>query len=141
MIKFVQHLKQLNDQLDLEIPNTPIEEILADPKQFAYDIIEIEFAKTIPKFLEAYKAGKKYSKANQGVILKNEKRFYPDGEEIDEKLPPKYGLGDTLNHPVQECHNCKYYVETKTGDYCAQWDAVVREEYWCKKWRKNGQQK
>ena len=100
-------------------------------------MIEIEFAKAIPKFIEAYEVGKLFSSENKGVLIEGDKRSYLDGKEIDEKLPPKYGLGDTLNHPGEECHNCKYYVETKTGDYCAFWDAIVRHEYWCKKWRKN----
>ena len=137
LIEFVQHLQQLNDELEIDLPEASIENILEDPKQFAYDFIEIEFAKAIPKFIEAYNAGKEFSNANQGIIVEGETRFYIDSEEIDKKLPPEYGLGDTLNHPGQECHNCKFYVETKKGDYCAAWDASVRHEYWCKKWQKD----
>ena len=136
LIKFVKHLKQLNEKLDIEIPKTNIEEILTDPKKYAYEFIEIEFARAIPFYISAYKAGKEFAKANEGVIIKDDLRYYIDGQEIDPKLPDKYGIGDTLNHPGQECHNCKYYVETKNGNYCAAWDAEVRDEYWCKKWKK-----
>lgn len=111
---------------------------MKDPKQYAYDFIQLEFLKAIPKFAEAYKSGKQFSKANQGVILKNNKRFYIDHKKIDNKLPAKYGIGNTINHPEQECLNCKYFVQTRSGDYCAQWDAEVREEYWCKKWKAIG---
>ena len=136
MTKFVKHLKKLNNQLDIEIPRTNIEEILTDPKQYAYDLIEKEFAKAIPSFVSAYKAGKKFSNENKGVITKKDLRYYPDGSEIDPKLPEKYAIGDTINNPGQLCLNCKYYVHTKTGDhYCSQWDAEIREQYWCKKWK------
>ena len=135
LTKFVKHLKTLNNQLDIEIPRTNIEEILLDPKQYAYDLIEKEFAKAIPSFVSAYKAGKKFSKANEGVILKQDLRYYPDGSEIDPKLPDKYGIGDTINHAGQLCSNCKYYISNKSGEYCAFWDAAVRDQYWCKKWK------
>ena len=136
MIEFVQHLKQLNEEINIELPDVSIEEVLKDPKQYAYDIIELEFAKAIPKFMEAFDAGKEFSNANKGIVVENKKRLYIKGGNIDENLPPDYGLGDTLNHPKQECHNCKFYVETKNGDYCSQWDATVKHEYWCKKWQK-----
>jgi hypothetical protein len=136
LIEFVQHLKQLNEGINIDLLDTSIEEILKDPKQYAYDIIELEFAKAIPKFVEAYNAGREFSNANKGLIVEANKRMYVGGGEIDENLPPAYSLGDTLNHPGQECKNCKFYVHTKTGDYCSAWDADVRHEYWCKKWQK-----
>ena len=135
MIEFVQHLKQLNEEIDIKLPDVPIQEVLKDPRRYAYDIIEFEFAKAIPKFVEAYSSGKEFANANKGIIAEGEKRLYIKGGEIDKNLPPGYELGDTLNHPKQTCENCKFYVSTKTGDYCSQWDATVRDEYWCKKWR------
>ena len=105
MIEFVQHLKQLNEEINIELPDVSIEEVLKDPKQYAYDIIELEFAKAIPKFMEAFDAGKEFSNANKGIVVENKKRLYIKGGNIDENLPPDYGLGFTLNHPKQECHN------------------------------------
>ena len=87
------------------------------------------------KFLDAYNLGIDYALSNSGILMKEEKRHYLDGKPIDEKLPPKYSYGDTLNNPGEICHNCKFYVESKTGDYCAFWDAEVRHEYWCAKWK------
>ena len=135
LIEFVQHLKQLNDEIDIEFPDASIEDILKDPEKFAYDFIQLEFAKAIPKFVEAYNTGKEFANANRGIIVEGEKRFYITGGEVDKNLPPGYQVGDTLNHPEQSCENCKFYVSTKTGDYCSQWDATVGDEYWCKKWR------
>ncbi len=59
--------------------DTSIEEILKDPKQYAYDIIELEFAKAIPKFVEAYNAGREFSNANKGLIVEANKRMYVGG--------------------------------------------------------------
>ena len=56
-------------------------------------------------------------------------------KKINKKLPNNYSYGKTLDNPNENCHNCKFYVETKTGDYCSQGDADVRDEYWCKKWQ------
>ena len=68
-------------------------------------------------------------------MQEGENKFYLDGKKIDKNLPPAYSYGDTLNHKNKQCKNCKFYLETKSGDYCSTWDAEVREEYWCKKWQ------
>ena len=131
LIKFVQNLKKYNN-LDIEIPQVSTEAILKDPKQYAYNMVQVEFIKSIPNVMEAYTRGSEVSKANAGIIEKDGKAAYPDGEKVDPKLPPAYMIGNTINHPKQNCLNCKYWVQ----DYCAFWDPVAREEYWCKKWQK-----
>ena len=136
MIEFVQHLKQLNETIDIKLPEISIENILKDPRQFAYDFIEIEFAKAIPKFIESFESGKEFGNATRGLILEGEKRMYLDGKDVDSNLPPAYQYGGTLNNPEEYCENCKFYVHTKNGDYCSVWDTNVRDEYWCKKWQK-----
>ena len=135
LIKFVKNLKKYNS-IEINIPQDPIEEILADPKEYAYRMVQVEFLKAIPRVLSAYKEGKELSKANAGIIEKDGKKHYPGGELIDPKLPPGYEIGNTINHPNQECSNCKFYVR----DYCAQWDANIKDQYWCKKWQKTSKQ-
>ena len=59
-------------------------------------------------------------------------RTYPDGEAIDEKLPPAYMPADESGFENQNCANCEYY---KAGEgYCIKFDANVRPVYWCAKW-------
>ena len=57
-------------------------------------------------------------------------RKYPDGQPTDPNLPTAYGLPpqDVEN---QACHNCKFY----NNNYCTFWNAPVRHEYWCAKWK------
>ena len=60
-------------------------------------------------------------------------RTYPDGEPIDEKLPPKYMDSSDPQVPTgQNCSNCEYYKSTES--YCIKFDANVRPMYWCAKW-------
>jgi len=120
------------------LPNeVPIEEIFKDPEKFAIDFMEQMFTLYEGKFIEAYGLGSDFGLKNQGIIKKDDKRYYLDNKQIDDKLPPDYAYGNSLDNPGEECHNCRFYVETKAGDYCSQWDADVRHEYWCKKWQKN----
>ena len=128
-------LQQLN-KIEVPLIDAPIEEILKDPKQYAINYMEQSFDANNDKFLEAYNKGKQFALSNSGILEKNGKRHYLNGTPIDEKLPPDYSYGDTLNNPEELCHNCKFYVETNTGDYCSQCDATVKHEYWCKKWQK-----
>ena len=57
-------------------------------------------------------------------------RRYPDGEIISNNLPSAYGL-PPKGYENQICHNCIFYK----NDHCTYWDAPVRDEYWCKKWK------
>tara|TARA_R110002020_G_scaffold472472_1_gene700582 strand:+ start:9540 stop:9941 length:402 start_codon:yes stop_codon:yes gene_type:complete len=127
----------LNDNLDFEFPkNITIDDILENPEDFANAIIEKEYARAVPKIIEAYKIGKIFASENRGIVLDGEIRLYPNKDLVDEKLPPKYQYGDTLNHKNQLCNNCKFYLVTKTGEeYCSFWDANVKEQYWCAKWK------
>ena len=45
-----------------------IDDVINDPKQYALDFIELEFAKMVPKFLEAYKLGNKFGKKKVYLI-------------------------------------------------------------------------
>jgi hypothetical protein len=59
-------------------------------------------------------------------------RTYPDGEAIDEKLPPAYMPADQSGTQDQWCSNCEYYKSSE--GYCIKFDANVRPVYWCAKW-------
>tara|TARA_R100001443_G_scaffold114235_1_gene129945 strand:- start:8624 stop:8806 length:183 start_codon:yes stop_codon:yes gene_type:complete len=57
-------LQKLN-KIDLEIPQVNINEVMRDPKRYALDFIELEFAKTVPKFIKAYSLGNEFGKKNK----------------------------------------------------------------------------
>jgi hypothetical protein len=59
-------------------------------------------------------------------------RTYPDGEAIDEKLPPAYMPAEESGFADQNCANCEYYKPSE--GYCIKFDAPVRAVYWCAKW-------
>jgi len=59
-------------------------------------------------------------------------RTYPDGEPIDEKLPPAYMPAEDSGTVDQWCSNCEYYKASE--GYCMKFDANVRPVYWCAKW-------
>ncbi len=42
-----------------------INEVINDPRQYALDFIELEFAKAVPKILEAHKSGLEFGKKNK----------------------------------------------------------------------------
>ena len=135
LVGFVRELHQLN-KINNDLIQAPIEDVIDNPEKYATDYMEIMFSRHINRFILAYKLGKEFALSNKGVIIKNNKRYYLNNKPIDKKLPENYSFGNTLDKPNEHCHNCKFYVESKTGDYCAQWDALVRDEYWCKKWQK-----
>ena len=54
----------MND-IEVEIPQVNIDDVISNPKQYALDFIELEFAKMVPRFLEAYKLGNKFGKKNK----------------------------------------------------------------------------
>tara|TARA_R110002020_G_scaffold80149_6_gene200156 strand:+ start:3746 stop:3961 length:216 start_codon:yes stop_codon:yes gene_type:complete len=64
LIDYLTKLRQLN-KLDVEIPNQDINEIISDPRKYALDFIELEFARTVPKFIESYKNGLEFGKKNK----------------------------------------------------------------------------
>jgi hypothetical protein len=133
----VRELQNLN-QINNDLPQVPIEDIIKNPEQYALDFYETMFTRHLGRFMLAYRLGEEFATKNKGVIKKGKKRYYLDGEEIDKKLPAKYQYGTMLDEKPSLCGNCKFYVKTNTGDeYCAQWDANVRKDYWCKKWQKN----
>ena len=64
LIDYLRKLQQLND-IEVDIPQADIDEVINDPRQYALDFIELEFAKTVPKFIEAYKEGYAFGKKNK----------------------------------------------------------------------------
>lgn len=61
-------------------------------------------------------------------------RTYPDGESIPDSLPNAYQpASNPAVPPNQNCGNCEFY---KAGElFCTKFDAVVRGDYWCAKWK------
>ena len=64
LIDFLTKLQQLND-IEVEIPQADIEEVIKNPRQYALDFIELEFAKNVPKFIKAYDMSFKFGKKNK----------------------------------------------------------------------------
>jgi hypothetical protein len=64
LIDYLLKLQQLND-IAVEIPQADINDVIKNPRQYALDFIELEFAKTIPKFIQAYKEGFAFGKKNK----------------------------------------------------------------------------
>ena len=64
LIDYLRKIHQLND-FEFDIPQQDINEVINNPKQYALDFIELMFAKSIPRFLEAFKAGQKFGKNNK----------------------------------------------------------------------------
>ena len=64
LIDYLRKLQRLND-IEVDIPQADIDEVINDPRQYALDFIELEFAKTVPKFIEAYKEGYAFGKKNK----------------------------------------------------------------------------
>jgi len=57
-------LQRLND-IEVDIPQAKIEDVMNDPRQYALDFIELEFARTVPKFIKAYGMGFDFGKKNK----------------------------------------------------------------------------
>ena len=64
LIDYLTKIRQLNE-LELAVPVVDINEVVNDPRQYALDFIELEFAKAVPKILEAYKGGLEFGKKNK----------------------------------------------------------------------------
>ena len=61
MIEYVKKQQKLND-IEIDIPQAPIDQVLDDPEQYGYDLIEKEFANYVSEFQKAYNLGKKFGK-------------------------------------------------------------------------------
>ena len=55
-------------------------------------------------------------------------KYYPNGTEIDVKLPESYGQSPDAN---AACLNCKF----RHKNFCSNWQAVIRRNYWCQSWK------
>ena len=64
LIDYLTKLRQLN-KVDVDIPQEDIKKIISDPRQYALDFIELEFARSVPKFIESYKNGLEFGKKNK----------------------------------------------------------------------------
>ena len=64
LIDYLRKLQRLND-IEVDIPQANIDEVIKNPRQYALDFIELEFAKTVPKFIKAYKEGFAFGKKNK----------------------------------------------------------------------------
>ena len=64
LIDFLTKLQRLND-IEVDIPQDNIDAVIKDPRQYALDFIELEFAKNVPKFIKAYKMGFEFGKKNK----------------------------------------------------------------------------
>ena len=64
LIDYLRKLQRLNE-FDLEVPQADIKEVIKDPRQYALDFIELEFAKTLPKFIKSYNNGFSFGKKNK----------------------------------------------------------------------------
>ena len=64
LIDYLRKLRRLNE-LDVEVPQADIKEVIKDPRQYALEFIELEFAKTLPKFIKSYKNGFAFGKKNK----------------------------------------------------------------------------
>ena len=64
LIDYLRRLRRLNE-FDIEVPQADIKEVIKDPRQYALDFIELEFAKNLPKFIKSYNNGFTFGKKNK----------------------------------------------------------------------------
>ena len=64
LIDYLTKLQRLND-INVDIPQVNINEVIKDPRRYALDYIELEFARNVTKFIKAYKEGFKFGKKNK----------------------------------------------------------------------------
>ena len=73
LVNFVLKLKKLND-IKINTPKVNAKDIIKNPRQFALDFVELEFAKALPKYIQSYNLGKKFGKD----LIKNGKKSKTD---------------------------------------------------------------
>ena len=64
LIAYLRKLRRLNE-FEVDVPQDDIAEVIKDPRQYALDFIELEFARTVPKFIKAYGMGFDFGKKNK----------------------------------------------------------------------------
>ena len=64
LIAYLRKLRKLNE-FEVDVPQDDIAAVVKAPRQYALDFIELEFAKTVPKFIKAYKEGYAFGKKNK----------------------------------------------------------------------------
>ena len=64
LIAYLRKLRRLNE-FEVDVPQDDIAEVIKDPRQYALDFIELEFARTVPKFIKSYNNGFEFGKKNK----------------------------------------------------------------------------
>ncbi len=72
-------------------------------------------------------------KVPRGIMVRDGKRYYLDGQPVPPKLPPAYGWPPQGMLSPQNCGNCRFI----RGGFCKIWKSEVRTRYWCKLWKKS----
>ena len=71
-------------------------------------------------------------KVPRGIMVRDGKRYYLDGQPVPPKLPPAYGWPPQGMISVNNCGNCKF----NNGGKCIIWKSMIRDRYWCKLYKK-----
>ena len=66
MVEFVKKLQDLNN-LDLKIPQGDIEDIIKNPKEYAFNFVEFQVTKNLMKYIEAHELGKDFALKNMEI--------------------------------------------------------------------------
>ena len=66
MVEFVKKLQELND-INLEIPQENIENVIANPKQYALNFVEFQVTKNLMNYIKAHELGKIFALKNMGI--------------------------------------------------------------------------
>ena len=61
LVEYVKQLKNLNE-IDLEVPQANIDDILENPEQYAYDLVEVTFSNFVNSFIKANELGRNFGK-------------------------------------------------------------------------------
>ena len=63
LIDLVRDLQRLN-KADVKILQADIKHVIKNPEQYALDMAEIMFARNMPRYIKAFKAGEYFAKRN-----------------------------------------------------------------------------
>ncbi len=66
MVEYVKKLQRLNN-IELEIPQEPIDSIIENPKEYALNFVEFQVTKNLMKYIEAQKLGKTFALKNMEI--------------------------------------------------------------------------
>jgi hypothetical protein len=66
LVEYVKKLQRLNN-IELEIPQEPIDSIIENPKEYALNFVEFQVTKNLMKYIEAQKLGKTFALKNMEI--------------------------------------------------------------------------